>query len=337
MVLGARRPAIYDTVTALLREPPPGLDRRGLWNREFRSVKLDSGVETGRAVLNVHKGPALTLFQGGALMVERSLPKALRGQNIDDLRGPEVAVSLAIVDEEVREALGGVALPSIAEWAPVRVDYCESTRLESEAHVLRALDALSGVELPYKGLPVRGQHHSVRWPKGDVQPKAYSKYLETRGDPAALGVLRREAGVFHLATFRDLTGLASPLLLDVLTPELHARAWEPFGDYWRGGAVSGKELGDVRLLRELVDFFGRRRAAALLGHCAIFVAFGVQTRADVLGCDAVSLSTRYRVLADIRAFRAAMAAKGYDIVADGADDGEYAVALWSELRDRMAA
>ena len=261
-------------------------------------------------MLNVKGGPSLTLHDGG-LLAERSLPKAYRGQNIEDLTPAEVPGALAVVDAEIADALPGFALPPLAEWSPARVDYCRSVRLGDEAEVLRRLDKLASATLPYKGLPVRGQNHGVRWPVGRVQPKFYDKFLETKGDPRALGVLRSEASVYRLATFRKFSGLDSPALLDVLTADLHAIVWAPFSDHLRGAALSKAEMSDLEFVRELVAFFGARRAASLIGYCTLMALSGVQTRQDMVNSEVLEFRTKYRVLADIRAFRAAMAAKGY--------------------------
>jgi len=271
--------------------------------------------------LNVKGGPSLTLYDGG-LLVERSLPKALHGQNIEDLTPAEVPEALAVVDAEVRDALG-MEMPPLATWEPVRVDYCRSIRLGDEAEVLRRLERLAVTTLPYKGLPVRGQNHGVRWPKGSVQPKFYGKYLETKGDPRALGILRSEASVYRLRTFRNLAEVPNPALADVLTTVLHDRVWAPYGEHLRGAALSREEMSDLDMVRELVAFFGTRRAASLIGYCALFAMAGCETRQDMLNSPIMEFRTKYRVLADLRAFRGALAAKGYAL-GEGADEAETA-------------
>jgi hypothetical protein len=277
---------------------------------------MATGEIVTKYVLNVKGGPSL---MAGGLLAERSLPKALRGQNIDDLTPTEVPQALAVVDGEIVDALGA-GLPPLGEWSPSRVDYCRSVRLRDEAEVLRRLDRLASAALPYKGLPVRGQNHGVRWPKGRIQPKFYGKYLETRGDPRALGVLRSEASVYRLDTFRKFSGLTDPTLADTLNADIHERIWAPFTDYLRGTALSKQEMSDVDFVRELVRFFGARRAAAIIGYCVLFSLAGCQTRQDMLASDILEFRTKYRVLADIRAFRAAMVAKGYTGWVDPSED-----------------
>lgn len=272
-----------------------------------------------KGVCNVQSGPAIT-YRDTGLLVERSLPKALHGQNIEDLTQGDLAPALAVVDREVRDALR-VELPPIGQWQPVRVDYCRSERLPGgEDEVRRALGVLASVVLPYKGLPVRGQHHSVRWPKGTVQPKVYSKYSETKGDALAAGVLRREASVYHLKAFRKLTGIEEPRVSDALTAAVWSAVWAPYELAMQGGRLTMKQLGDLRLVRELVGHFGTRRAASLLGYCVLLAMAGCETRADMLASEALEFRTKYRVLADLRAFRAAMEAKGYAFAGDSADE-----------------
>ena len=161
------------------------------------------GVIHRTRALNLPSGLHLTLHDGGALQAERSLPKALRGDNITDLLPGEEVEALAAVDREIADALGD-DLPPLGSWLPNRVDYCQNVHLRDEAEVMRTLEKLAGVELPRKGLPVRGQEHSVTWSHGAIRPKVYSKFLETRGDPRACGVLRFESGVIRVRSFRDL-------------------------------------------------------------------------------------------------------------------------------------
>lgn len=302
-----------------------------LWPRVRQTVDTATGEVQSTAYLNVKHGPSLTLHKGG-LLVERSLPKLLHDQNITDLEPGEVGAALAALDAEIADVLPGVTLPSVDGWEPARVDYCRSVALGDEAKVMRALDRYADMALPYKGLPVRGQHYGVRWPVGRVQPKFYDKFLETKGDPRAYGVLRQEASVYRLATFRKVLGVPSPLMRDALTSAAHEAVWAPFGEYLRGGVMSEEEMGDLRFVRELVGFFGTRRAAALVGYCVLFALAGCKTRQDMLGSDILEFRTKYRVLADIRAFRSAMAAKGYAI---GEDDAE-AVLMVARLQ-RAAA
>jgi hypothetical protein len=263
--------------------------------------------------------------------VERSLPKALRGQNITDLSGPEVAASMAALDTELAVLLP-FPVPSVLEWQPVRADYCESRHVGGEPEVLRMLDRLAYTVLPYKGLPVRGDHRSVRWPRGSIQPKFYSKYLETKGDPRAEGVFRGEMTVRHLRTFREITGLAAPTMGDVLRPECFQKVWEPFRPALGGAALTREDIGNLEVVRELVAFFGTRRAAALLGYCLLFVLSGVNTRAEMVASDVLEFRTKYRVLADIRSFRAAMAAKGYHMTEDGPEGDAEMVRRLADLR-----
>jgi hypothetical protein len=279
-------------------------------------MRNETGEVKRTGIMNVHGGPSLTLHQGG-LLVERSLPKALRGQNIEDLRQDDVPDALAVVDREVWEALR-VPLPPLAEWQPVRVDYCESMKRRDEAEVLRELEKLAGVVLPYKGLPVRGESHGVRWARGAIQPKFYGKYLETKGDPRAVGILRREATTYRLQTFRDLTSMKDPLMTDVLMPEIWSAVWSRFDEPLRGGALTVAEMGDVALLREMVGMFGTRRTASLVGYCVLLVAAGCKTRQDMLASPVMEFRTKYRVMADLRSFRDAMEVKGYDFGPDEA-------------------
>ena len=225
--------------------------------------------------------------------------------------------------------------------------------------MLRALDKLAGVELPYKGLPVRGQHHSVTWPKGAIRPKVYGKFLETKGDPRALGVLRFESGVFKARSFRTLmdvapptpTPIRRPLLANehlafaadrmsgrsavgdaapktpadltvagVLTPEHHAVVLGRYVERLRGDLMSEKEISDLDFMRELVGCVGYRRAATITGWCLLYALYGVQSRADLLASDVGHLATRYRVLADIRGFYDYLRAKGLEPASTESED-----------------
>lgn len=305
---------MYDTVAAVLTEVPPSALDPKRWQHTREVVDHATG-EVQRRMTTAADGLLLALHGGGrALTAERSLPKALRGENVTDLFGPSVAVALATVDGEIAEAIGCWDLPSIGTWAPVRVDYPENIALGDEGRVLRTLERYAGIEMPYKGRPVVGQSHSVAWTKGDIRLKVYSKYQETKHDPRALGLLRVEPGVFRLRAFRQLLGRVAtnpPTVLEVLTPDMHELVHERFRARLRGDAMTAKEIGDLDLAREMLAFFGGRRTASLIGWCALFALFGVESRADMVALDVASLPTRYRVLSDFRRFRDHLEAKGY--------------------------
>lgn len=75
-----------------------------------------------------------------------------------------------------------------------------------------------------------------------------------------------------------------------------------------------KSVSDVQLVAEVVTFFGPRRSAAVLGYCTMLAVVGVRSREDIVArkmARMVSIETRYRLLTDLRKFRAYMAAKGY--------------------------
>jgi hypothetical protein len=318
---------MYDTVSVLFREVPERVRDPRLydWNRSH--VEAATGEVHRTYALNTPAGLHLTLHEGG-LQVERSLPKALTGQNIVDLEQWQVGAAIERVDAEVEEALGR-GLASVADGLAVRVDYCQSVRLGDESRVRRSLDKFAGVELPYKGLPVRGQNHSVAWPVGAIRPKAYSKFSETRRNPAALGVLRFESEVRRAKAFRDVLARAAtssahsmlghrsadapngPALRDVLLPEVHSFVLGRFADRLRGDVMSADELGDLDFGREMLRFFGWRRTASLLGYCLLFLMYGVKSRNDMLAAPVVgSLATRYRIVADLNRFRLDLVARG---------------------------
>jgi predicted LPLAT superfamily acyltransferase len=80
--------------------------------------------------------------------------------------------------------------------------------------------------------------------------------------------------------------------------------------------VSKADISSAEVVRELVAYFGVRRAAALLGYCFLFVVAGAESRRDILAADVGSIELRYRILSDIRRFRASLAEKGYAMELD---------------------
>ncbi len=274
-------------------------------------------------------GLHLTLHDGGALQAERSLPKALRGENVTDLVAGEEVAALAAVDREIAEGLD-VELPPLGSWLPNRVDYCQNVQLRDQAEVIRTLEKYAGIELPRKALPVRGQEHSVTWGHGAIRPKVYSKFLETRGDPRARGVLRYESGVIKARSFKDkyLWPLRSHVvapcdelrLVDVLNPAIHAAVLGRYVAYLRGDLMTAKELSDLDFMRELLSFFGAPIAARLLGWCTVFYLVGVRNRRDLLASPVAAVATRYRVAAQLREFRVHLVEKGWlDLTAETRD------------------
>lgn len=303
---------MYDTVSVVREAPPSHVMGRVPWQRVKRSTDPATGQFQERQILSTG-GLGLTFYDSGYLQVERSLPKALTGQNVVDLRGDQVAAAVGAVDAEVR-AVFQCELPSIAEWSPARVDYCQSIKLGSEEVVALQLRRLGDVQLPRKGRPVRGESGSLRWGCGAIKPKVYSKYLESR-DPAALGVLRYEVGVFKRRAFAPLLGRMKgrPIALrEVLTEELRAVVLDRYRAALGGFVVSEQELGDLEFLEEWMGFFKMGRGVQLLGWCLYWAATGHRTFADLEKAAKEwewNRRSRYRALADLRRFRAYLAAK----------------------------
>jgi hypothetical protein len=190
-------------VSALLDKVPPEILETAGWSSERRRINRETGEIVSTRMLHSGHGLLVAAHPSGALQVERSLPKCYTGQNIEDLRQEDVGPAIAAVDAEIADVLGE-GLPSFGSWLPVRVDYCESVHLGDESRVRRQLQRFADVELPHKGLPVRGQSGSVAWTRGAVRLKVYSKYSESKGDEKAAGVLRYEAGVIRARSLRDL-------------------------------------------------------------------------------------------------------------------------------------
>lgn len=308
---------MYDTVSAVLDEVPPGVSACKSWSRSKITEDRQTGAVQARLIYSAD-GLSLTLFDAGRLQVERSLPKALTGQNVVDLRDDQVADAIAVVDQELGGVLGVAGLPSIAEWSPARVDYCCSMRLGSEERVALELRRLGDVHLPRKGRAVRGESGSLRWSHGAEKPKVYGKYLETGGDPMALGVLRYEVAVHHKRRFRTLLGRAPgrPVALrEVLTESIRDQVLGRYQPSFAEVAMSKDEMGDLEFVREFLGFFGAGRGFQLYGWCVYWALSGYRTFAElekVAGEQDWNRSSRYRALQDLRKFRAYLRAKEQD-------------------------
>jgi hypothetical protein len=309
---------MYDTVSVLIDQPPRSiLDSPG-WQRERVVTNRETGERQTWGILNAPSGLACTLLPDGRLKVERSLPKSLTGQNVEDLQQSDVADAVTSVDREVARVFSTLALPSVADAIPVRVDYCQSTRLGSEDAVRVELRRLSTLELPRKGHPVRGESGSVAWPRGAIRPKVYSKWLETRGQESAYGVLRYEVGAYRVKAFRTLLGWSSdrPVALqDVLTADVRAKVMTRYAGALMGGYAMGHELNDMRFAAEMIGFCGVRRTATLLGHAWLWHLAGEPAVKDIDPTKSPfgSSATHYRVVGDFRKLRDHLTAKGYDV------------------------
>jgi hypothetical protein len=98
--------------------------------------------------------------------------------------------------------------------------------------------------------------------------------------------------------------------------------------------LSGKELGDLEFMRELLGYFGPRRMAWVLGWCAVLRVAGVESRADLLASSVCSVPTRYRILKELRGFRDYLRAKGVEF---GEEDEQAVGSLVIRLGDLAAA
>jgi hypothetical protein len=275
----------------------------------------------------------LILHPDGALKFERSLPKALTGQNAEDISQDDVLNALAAVDVELGDLTGGLELPPVAEWVPCRVDYCRSHDLEDPGLVDLTLARLARQSVAWKGRPVVGESGSVAWPKGAYRPKFYNKGRED-GRPEHRALLRFEVGVFGLGAFRTMPGLLSAVnaparagpglrMVDVLVPAARDHVLSTVLHRMGGLPVNAEDMSDLEFARSMIDYFGARRAAALVGYCSLWAITGVRSAKD-LGSDPV---TWYRAMADLRRFRDDLAARGR--VPEATED----LASW--VHDRM--
>jgi hypothetical protein len=316
---------LYDTSAGLLTAPEVVKSPR--WGTVLTRLKPATGEVTTKHILNTDEGLHLTLLNGVTLVAERSLPKALYGTNVRELDQADVAPALDRVDREIASALR-VALPPFGEWQPTRADYCRNDQLGDELAVRRALHDARDVQLARKGRPVSGDSGtSLSWPGRSYGFKLYGKHVES-GEPLAVGVLRAEATVRHLSTFRALLGLpkgAPVQLLDVLQPDVRTEVLARFSDVFRRCPVSGRELSDRDFCREFTAFFSGGRSWQLVGFCVLYRLAG-SPRAGELAKRGASVfgfkrSTVYRALADLRRFRLHLQAKGFAPVGDhGAEE-----------------
>lgn len=307
---------MYDTTSALCTLPP-GVGRRATWGKILITEDPSTGERRERQVLTTPKGLQLTLMAGCTLIAARSLPKALYGTNVRELAQAELPAALTIVDQEIAVEVGA-DLPPFASWSPVRVDYCENVQLGSEAAVRTTIHRLRDVSLPHKGRPVAGDSGtSVAWPRGAIRPKVYGKRNES-GEALAEGVLRYEVGVFRRGTFnKELDRLpGSPVTLaQVLTPALREQVLAKYSDLFGRCLVGKEELSDRRFAEEFLDYFGPSRTVKLIGFCLLWGAFGSPSMKDMAagqGVPGMTRATVYRYFRELRKFRLAMIAKGYD-------------------------
>lgn len=284
----------------------------------------------------------------GVLKVERSLPKALTGQNAVDLQQPDVPAALAAVDAELRALVPGVEWPAFGSLRPCRVDYCQSQRRESPEVVDLMLRRLQRLNLSRKGRPVVGESGSVSWPVGMFRPKAYNKGRET-GDGQYADVLRLEVGVIGGRALGRIPGLVphasvpvasdigpngprdeplprpgvgpfglgsegSPELtvVDVLVPQAAGYVLGWFASRIGGYELAGEELSDLAFLREMVSFFGGRRASGLVGYCVVWQTMGARTWQEIEALELGDRSAFYRARADLRGFRDHLASLGQE-------------------------
>jgi hypothetical protein len=306
---------MYDTVAALVREVPSSIIAAIEWT-DTRKHRIEDGTVVESLRASGRDGPAFILHPDGTLKIERSLPKALTGQNAVDLTQSDVGDALDALDREVWEATGRPSRAlEFGGMDPVRADYCHSLPAVDPAVVALTLRKWSRVNMKRKGLPVVGESGSVSWTKGMFRFKSYNKGRET-GQDDLLGVLRVEGSAWSSRSFAVIPGLSSGhgklVVADVLTPVAHEFVLRRFIGQLEGAMPTPEELGDVELLRSMVAFFGARRALGLLGLCAGWAMLGVASGQDLERLKLGEGTTWYRARADLKRYRDAMVALGDD-------------------------
>lgn len=87
-----------------------------------------------------------------------------------------------------------------------------------------------------------------------------------------------------------------------------------------------KKLRDRDLFGAMLEMFGLRRTASLLGYAAVLAMTGARSYEDTLSSSTLEMRTAYRVLHDYRELARVLAAAGYDL-SDLEDDEDPAVRL----------
>jgi hypothetical protein len=305
---------MYDTAAVLLGPFGKTFPQLPAWDRAIKKRTENPAKDhpQERWILNEPGGIQLTLLDRATLMVERSLPKALRGSNVVEFTQDDVPEAIAAVDREVGRILEFPELPSIGEGQPCRVDYSENRRIGPEEHVRPLFNHLRLVELPRRGRPVLGDSGvSISWPRGSFPLKVYGKFEES-GDPAAMGVVRLEQGIRHRRTFLQLLRRDKEervTLSEVLHPRLRERVLSDAVSLLGRVMMSERELSDREFVDEMVKMFGGPRCYQLLGFCVAYQLAGMPTMKQISEGRHVFGFTRpavYRYLADLRALRGAL-------------------------------
>lgn len=275
--------------------------------RDYRERRTEDGTRVTR-LAGEHGQVQVIRHPDGVLKIERSLPKALTGQNAEDLRQADVPDALAAVAAELHVLAPGVAWPDVGSLDPCKVDYCRSNVLEDPAYVDLTLRRWARLALPRKGYPVVGESGSLAWPRGEFRPKAYNKGRET-GEHRYLNVLRTEVGVFSSRGLAHIPGLVAVgsggrlTLVDVLVPQAAEFALGWFLSRVGGFDMAFEDMSDLALLKAMVGYFGPRRAFGLLGLCVGWQAMGVRTWEELEVLKLGDRASWYRARADLRKFR----------------------------------
>jgi hypothetical protein len=310
---------MYDTVAALWRHPPEGVDGLIPW-RDYRERRTAEGTRVSRQA-GEHGQVQVIRHPDGVLKVERSLPKALTGQNAVDLCQTDVPEALAAVDAELRALAPGVPWPAAGSLDPCKVDYCRSVVMDDPGCVDLTLRRLARLRLPKKSYPVVGESGSVSWPRGAFRPKAYNKGRET-GELRYLNVLRLEVGAFGSERLGRIPGLVPVgsggrlTLVDVLVPQAAEFALGWFLSRVGGIDMTSEDMSDLALLKAMVVYFGPRRAFGLLGLFVGWESLGVRSWEELEALELGDQRSWYRARADLRRFRDDVLKRGQDGGAD---------------------
>lgn len=159
--------------------------------------------------------------------IELSLPKFMRGHNIQLLHDP--AKALQFLRMQLEEQMG-VCLPPIAEWFVSRLDVCHAYKFPDQETAQILLDALKWKKFPHKKPSIYPT--SLHFPGKEYSFKVYLKQPEYkvhsyRKDAKRLngmnhyyanyasGVLRIEISA-RITALRQLNGQKYPILSDLL-------------------------------------------------------------------------------------------------------------------------
>jgi len=204
------------------------------------------------------------------LLAESSLPKLLYQSNIPFINENEINQAKSILNEWISDITKSNLKKE--NWKASKIDYYYNFKVDTQ--VSSYLEYFSFLKLPYKGIPIIWLNETVTWKSTTEGLKFYDKFIESKENPAAKGILRMELRLMRHKTMKRRTGLDEVFLDDMINEDLYLEIMNEYLE--KVFSYKKKIKTDTELFSILREKFKLNKAVEIYGWMKMIKSNGIK-------------------------------------------------------------